>query len=249
LGYADTGFAGAARLNQLDTRSVLKRRRLRQHATCRSTGCGHVETLAHVLHHCPGTMDAIRGRHDDALKTINQAVVVAAQRRTERAELRVNQTVPGMGGSALRPDIQVYDHATRTVAVVDLAIAFEEQPAAETSSSALHRAHEHKVTKYGGIQRHLERQGWTVHLSALVYGSLGAVAGGNLKVLTEHLGLLRRDAKRLDRDISVAVIKSSRRIWNWHCSQHRMRQHRQQGGSRATETGGTPSHQRPPTAP
>ncbi|KAE8959605.1 hypothetical protein PR001_g30665, partial [Phytophthora rubi] len=124
---------------------------------------------------------------------------------------------------------------------VDLAVAFEEQASDDPESSGLARIAAHKRAKYDRIKRHLERQGWKVHLSALVYGSLGAVAGGNYKVYTEHLGLLKRDAKRLDRQLSVACIQSSRRIWNLHCAQHRARQHQPPRGSRATETGGTPS--------
>ncbi|KAE9273433.1 hypothetical protein PR003_g29910, partial [Phytophthora rubi] len=124
---------------------------------------------------------------------------------------------------------------------VDLAVAFEEQASDDPESSGLARIAAHKRAKYDRIKRHLERQGWKVHLSALVYGSLGAVAGGNYKVYTEHLGLLKRDAKRLDRQLSRACIQSSRRIWNLHCAQHRARQHERPRGSRATETGGTPS--------
>uniref|UniRef100_H3H8C9 Reverse transcriptase domain-containing protein n=1 Tax=Phytophthora ramorum TaxID=164328 RepID=H3H8C9_PHYRM len=134
----------------------------------------------------------------------------------------------------------LYNHTKKMVAVVDLAVAFEEQASDDPESSALARIAAHKRAKYAGVKRHLERQGWKVHLSALVYGSLGAVPAGNHKVLTEHLGLLKRDAKRLDRQLSVACIQSSRRIWNLHCSQHRARQHQAPGGSRAAETGGTP---------
>ncbi|KAE9232618.1 hypothetical protein PF002_g12318 [Phytophthora fragariae] len=231
LWESDYRFAVAARLNQVDTQSVLQRRHLRTHGRCRQPGCSHEETLPHVLHHCPGTMDAIRGRHDDALKNIERALIASSGDRQDRAELRVNQTVPSLAGPALRPDLQLYNHTKKTVAVVDLAVAFEEQASDDPESSGLARIAAHK--------RHLERQGWKVHLSELVYGSLGAVASGNHKVYTEHLGLLKRDAKRLDRQLSVACIQSSRRIWNLHCAQHRARQ--QSRGDRATETGGTPS--------
>ncbi|KAH7489198.1 Retrovirus-related Pol polyprotein from type-1 retrotransposable element R2 [Phytophthora ramorum] len=240
LWEADYRFAVAARLNQLDTHSVLKRRRLRQHDRCRQPGCTRGETLAHVLNHCAGTMDAVRGRHDDALKHIERALHASSPGGQDRVELRVNQTVPSLAGPALRPDLQLYNHTKKTVAVVDLAVAFEEQASDDPESSALARIAAHKRAKYAGVKRHLERQGWKVHLSALVYGSLGAVPAGNHKVLTEHLGLLKRDAKRLDRQLSVACIQSSRRIWNLHCSQHRARQHQAPGGSRAAETGGTP---------
>jgi hypothetical protein len=241
---ADYRFAVAARLNQLDTHSVLKRRRLRAHDTCRHPGCSRSETLAHVLNHCAGTMDAVRGRHDDALKTIERELHASSRSGQDRVELRVNQTVPSLAGPALRPDLQLYNHAKKTVAVVDLAVAFEEQASDDTESSALARIAAHKRAKYAGIKRHLERQGWKVHLSALVYGSLGAVMPANHTVFTDHLGLLKRDAKRLDRQLSAACIQSSRRIWNLHCAQHRARQHHSQDtrGSRAAETGGTPSH-------
>ncbi|KAI9919510.1 hypothetical protein PsorP6_017425 [Peronosclerospora sorghi] len=64
----------------------------------------------------------------------------------------------------------------------------------------------------------------TVHLSALVHGSLGAVASGNLAVYTEQLGVLKCDEKRLDKQLSAECIKSSRRMWNFHYGQHRVRQ-------------------------
>jgi hypothetical protein len=157
-------------------------------------------------------IDSIRGRHDDALKVIERALHASSQSDQDRVELRVNQTVPSLAGPALRPDLQLFNHAKKTVAVVDLAVAFEEQASDDAKSSALARIAAHKRAKYTGIKRHLERQGWKVHLSALVYGSLGAVMPANHKVYTEHLGLLKRDAKRLDRQLSAACIQSSRHM-------------------------------------
>ncbi|CAH0518657.1 unnamed protein product [Peronospora belbahrii] len=52
------------------SRDALSSRRLRAHARCRYQGYRWKESLAHVLSHCPGKMDAIRDRLDDALKTI-----------------------------------------------------------------------------------------------------------------------------------------------------------------------------------
>ena len=246
---SDYRFAVAARLNLLDTGDVLSRRRLRVHARCRYPGCRWKESLPHILNHCPGTMSAIRGRHDAALKEIEHALLTSSSDRGGRTELRVNQTVPGMPGSALRPDIQVYNHDARTVAVVDLAVAFDQQDRDDPASSGLSKAYTEKTTKYAGIRRHLERQGWTVHLSAIVYGTLGSVASGNQAVYTDHLGLLKRDAKRLDWQLSALCIQSSRRIWNSHCAGHRARQHQrgttQDSGCRpVTESGGAPSHVR-----
>ncbi|CAI5719506.1 unnamed protein product [Peronospora farinosa] len=155
-------------------------------------------------------MDVVRTRHDDALKLIERQVTASAGDNKDRVELRVNQTVPSLPGPALRPDLQVYNHTKRTVSVVDLAIAFEEQTGDDPDTSSLTRIAALKRTKYAGIKRHLEHQGWTVQLSALVYGSLGAVAGGNLAVYTEHLGMLKCDAKRLDRH--APATKETKRI-------------------------------------
>ncbi|KAG2759384.1 hypothetical protein Pcac1_g28554 [Phytophthora cactorum] len=243
LWESDYRFAVAARLNMLDTASVLARRGIQGHGRCRYPGCRWTESMEHVLNHCPGTMDAVRGRHDSALGEIERALRTSSG---ARRELRVNQTVPGLPGPALRPDLQVYNHDQRTVAVVDLAVAFDRQDSDDAASSGLAKAAAEKAAKYAGIKRHLERQGWKVHLSALVYGSLGSVAASNYTVYTEHLGLLKRDAKRLDRTLSVQCIQSSRRIWNLHCAKHRARQHQHQAqpqsrGRRVTETGGTPS--------
>ena len=131
---------------------------------------------------------------------------------------------------------------------MDLAIAFDQQDQDDPTSSGLAKANAEKMAKYAGVRQHLESQGWAVNLSALVYGSLGSVASGNYAVYTKNLGLLKRDATRLDRQLSIACIQSSRRIWNLHCAKHRARQHQGQvprqesRGRRVTETGGTPSH-------
>ena len=182
LWETDYRFAVAGRLNQLDTHSVLKRRRLHAHDKCRHPGCSRLETLAHVLNHCAGSMNAVRTRHDDALKTIERKIAASTSVEGDRVELRVNQTVPSMPGPALRPGLQIYNHTKRTVPTVDLAVAFEEQVVDDPQMWSLARITEVKRRKYDCIKRYLERYGWAVQLSALVYRSLVAVAGGNLVI-------------------------------------------------------------------
>lgn len=58
--------------------------------------------------------------------------------------------------------------------------------------------------------------GWRVHVSALVYGSLGSVLPSNYKVLTEQLRLTKRNANQLNRRISVACVQASYKIWRLH---------------------------------
>jgi hypothetical protein len=107
----DYRFVVQARLNQVDTNAVLKRRRLRAHGTCRAPNCTTAETLAHVLNHCASNMDAIRQRHDSALVQIEAAIRRACSRPHVSTELRVNQTVPEYTGAALRPDLVLRDTA------------------------------------------------------------------------------------------------------------------------------------------
>ncbi|CAI5709506.1 unnamed protein product [Peronospora farinosa] len=173
-------------------------------------------------------MDAIRSRHDEALKEIERTLHASINNRYGRTEIRVNQTVPGLPGPALRPDLQLYSHDKRTVVVIDLAIALDQQDRDDPTSSGLAKASAEKATKYASVLRHLASQGSTVHLSSLVYGSLGSVAPGNYKIYMDHLGLLKREAKRLDQHLSTACIQSSRRIWSLHCAKHRARQHQDQ---------------------
>jgi ribonuclease HI len=237
---AEYRFAIQARLNQLDTNAVLKRRRLRANATCRAPGCTRAETSAHVLNHCAPNMDAIRQRHDDALKRISTALTRAHS--GSAATISIDRTVPEYEAAALRPDIVLRDPTTRTVVIADLAITHEDQPTDNTSSSSLQHTREFKITKYKPIAEVLERHGWRIHCAAIVYGTLGSVHPSNFATYTELLGLLKRDAKELDRTLSTHCVQRSRRIWNWHCSQHRMRQ---QGQSQQNGSGGN----RPRTMP
>jgi ribonuclease HI len=235
---ADYRFALQARLNQLDTNSTLKRRRQRTNATCRAPNCSRTETLAHVLNHCETNMDVIRQRHDGALEQIGAAINAAIKGRRTDTEVRLNQTVPEFNGPAWRPDIQVRDARSKTMVIADLAITFEDQPNDQSASSSLQHSREHKIAKYQPIAAALERQGWRVHTSAIVYGSLGSVHPSNFTVYTELLGLLKRDARRLNTTLSCHCIRSSRRVWNWHCGQHRARQHQRCQEGRAHGSGG-----------
>ena len=240
LSDAEHRFGIQARLNQIDTNSVLKRRRLRANHHCRAPNCSSAETLAHVLNHCSPNMDAIRQRHDDALEKIGARIRQALTRAKSGAELRLNQTVPEYTGAALRPDIVLRDATAKTVVIADLAITFEDQSASARHSS-LRLSYGHKTLKYQPIVSELQHKGWRVQNVAIVYGSLGSVLPTNYKVFTEDFKLLKTEARQLDLQLSSHCIRASSRIWNWHCRQHRVRQH--SGASRVSRgSGGTPRH-------
>ena len=224
LSDAEHRFGIQARLNQVDTNSVLKRRRLRANHRCRAPSCSSAETLAHVLIHCAPNMDAIRQRHDDALQQIGSKIQNALVRAKSSAELRLDHTVPEYSGAALRPDIVLRDAAAKTMVIADLAITFEDQSAGARHSS-LQLSHDHKTLKYQPIVAELEHKGWRVQTAAIVYGSLGSVQPSNFKTYTEKLKLLKTEARQLDLQLSSHCIRASHRIWGWHCRQHRERQH------------------------
>eukprot|EP00644_Phytophthora_capsici_P018708 jgi/Phyca11/132878/e_gw1.250.5.1 len=211
-----------ARLGVIDTNSALKRWHLRSHGTCRVPGCSHVETLTHVLQHCVGTQDAVRTRHDNVLQNITRELEIRVKESKGRLNLRVNQTVPGFKGPALRPDIQLYDKETRTAAIVDLAIPFDARD--EGDGPGLTWAHDMKIKKYKCVETQLKDRGWKVKSSALVYGALGSVAASNQLAYTDVLGLQKRTAKRLDQKLSALAVQGSRRVWKWHAAQHVRRQ-------------------------
>jgi hypothetical protein len=108
--------------------------------------------------------------------------------------------------------------------IADLAITFEDQPTSQQASSSLQLSHDHKILKYQPIVAELQHKGWRVQTAAIIYGSLGSVHPSNFVTYTEKLGLLKREARRLNIQLSSHCIRASHRIWNWHCSQHRTRQ-------------------------
>ncbi|CAI5744046.1 unnamed protein product [Peronospora destructor] len=169
-------------------------------------------------------MDAIRQRHDDALKLIGAKIQNALVRAKSSAELRLDHTVPEYTGAALRPDIVLRDVAAKTMVIADLAITFEDQ-SARARHSSLQLSHDYKTLKYQPIVAELEHKGWRVQTAAIVYGSLGSVETSNIKTYTEKLKLLKTEARGLDLRLSSHCIRASHRIWRWQCRQHRERQH------------------------
>jgi hypothetical protein len=211
----DYRFALAGRLNQVDTRSVLKRRRLRPNGDCRHCGSVQPETLAHVLQRCPYNEDQIRKRHDEALALIVSAVTKA----NPKATVLVNQTVPNFEGPILKPDIQIYQlRENREEAIIlDLAIAYEDSEIKD-GLDVFQRTAEGKNLKYQPLSRYLANLGKAVFNIALVYGSLGSVAIKNLELLTQVLDMPKAIAHKLQVKISAMNIKASRRIWMHHCA-------------------------------
>ncbi|KAH9078198.1 hypothetical protein Ae201684P_019292 [Aphanomyces euteiches] len=212
---ADIRFAVSARLNQIDTRSVLKRRRLRANASCRHCGSASPETLGHVLQCCSHNEANIRARHDLVL----QALASSIRNAQPDTRLLVNSTAADFAGPVLKPDLQLIDATKKAVVICDLAVAMEDDQLHD-GETVFEKTAKHKMTKYSPLSRHYTNQGYEVYSCALVYGSLGSVAPANHNILTQVIRLSRPAAASLQYAISASVIKASRLIWRVHCSGH-----------------------------
>ena len=210
----DYQFAIAARLNQVDTRSVLKRKGHRANGACRHCGPAQPETLAHVLQKCPHNEALIRARHDDALALIIDEI----KKARPNTRVVVDRTVEGFQGPTLRPDIQAYwgDDTKTEAMIVDLAIAFEDSQVKDGLNIFQSTAAK-KKEKYSCLARHLVPLKDAVFNLALVFGSLGSVATENHKLLVQVLRLSKAAALKLQLKISTMNIKASRKIWRHHC--------------------------------
>ncbi|CAI5742891.1 unnamed protein product [Hyaloperonospora brassicae] len=142
-------------------------------------------------------MDAVRSHHDDTLTMIERTLLSQPGGSRDRVELRVNQTVPGLAGQALRLDLQLYNHSKKTVAVVDLAVAFEEQAADDPTCSDFARVAVQKRTKYDCIKRHLEHQDNSLLSASSPAAAYGICTAANTK----------RGSKVKDTDLGFVTIK------------------------------------------
>ncbi|GAB9477239.1 hypothetical protein Gpo141_00014302, partial [Globisporangium polare] len=98
------------------------------------------------------------------------------QRSKGALVLRVDQVVPGFDSQALRSDIELYNRGTKTAAIVDLAVAFEDQPTDRIDSSSLQFTKQHKESSGSGGAAAAEAAATSAALN-------GAGAGGKKKFL------------------------------------------------------------------
>lgn len=177
---------------------------------CRRCGFGN-ETLPHVLNHCVPHFTTMTRRHNAVLDRI-----VKALRPPEGAEVRVNQTVPGLQGN-LRPDLVILEPTTKRVTIVDVTIPFENRYA------AFEAARREKQQKYQTIVEYFQQQGFDTSLDAFVVGSLGGWDPAN-EITLQRIGIGRNYAKLMKRLMCTDVIRWSRDIYIEHITGHRQYQ-------------------------
>ncbi|CAI5710576.1 unnamed protein product [Hyaloperonospora brassicae] len=152
---------------------------------------------ARVDLHCPGNSRAIDGRHDRVLGMIKKAVEPIVSKSSGRLTDCFDTYVEGLPGRQLRPDIQIFDAASRTAYICDLAIAFEAQKTDDPTTGNMRVRHAEKLVKYQRAKEFLETMGWRVQVSALVYGSWDQCKLQDMKITFGRVEF-RRYVKKLE---------------------------------------------------
>ncbi|KAH9103825.1 hypothetical protein AeMF1_019933 [Aphanomyces euteiches] len=206
-------FGIAARLNLIETRSVLKRQRVTGNDRCRHCGSRMPETLSDVLQSCPHNDGPIRYRHDSSLRVLTRAIM----RANPDSVLRINSSVPGFPGELLKPDILLTNEGKKEVVICDLAVSYEDDQRID-GKTIFERKAETKTSRYLPLSRYMTQQGYSVYSCALVYRSLGSVAPANLDILCRLFNVPKSSANRLEAILSAQHVELSRAVWRFHCS-------------------------------
>lgn len=191
---AEFRFALRARLNLACTRAVLLRMHQLRNAVYHNFGCTHSKTLPHVINHCPGNEVIVRGRHDNIIRLVRNATRPIIERSIGSLEVTFDKHVAEVAVLAFKLNIQMYSHTTKTACISDLSDSFNDQSSDDPATSNLAFAYEHKVRKYAPLTCHLERAGWQVYLSAIVFDSPDSGHTRNYNIRTKQLSLYKRTA-------------------------------------------------------
>ena len=174
--------------------------------------CGERQTLLHVLCNCPVALQLRRYnvRHDNVLHVIfnllkehlpaGQSVIADLQDQSPYT------FPPHIARTDLRPDIVVWNDATRSVVLLELTVCHE---------SNFVDAHQRKVNRYLDLEEEIGRSHFRVKTSPIQVGCRGFVdleSFENIrKIATCNLGV--KKWKQFLQEISLVTIKASYNIW------------------------------------
>ncbi|XP_067131981.1 uncharacterized protein [Centruroides vittatus] len=197
--FSDWRFIHRARLSVVALRG--QKRFGTDSKTCRRCGFA-METLSHVLCHCPPNYRLITRRHDAILNRI-----VAAFRPND-ATVLVNRRVPGFSENC-RPDLVVIHEPSKTATIVDVTTPFE------NTQQAFAAAREEKERKYQNLVQHFRSKGYNTHLSAFIVGALGGYDHLNEATL-QRLGIGRKYSTLMKKLMVSDAICWSNDIYRQH---------------------------------
>ncbi len=207
ISFAGYRFIHRARLNVLALNGSPECRNNGKNNKCRR--CGYdMETLAHVLCHCPPALGkGITARHNAIQNRLVRAI--RGRPRDQRNQtLFVNQNIT-IAHRNVRPDLVLINDRTKKVAIVDVTCPFENGP------EAFAVARQQKITKYDAEATAYRLRGYTVHQGAIVVGSLGTWDPENASSL-QALGIPNRYACKMTRFIVSETIDYSKNLFWQH---------------------------------
>ncbi|CAJ0584946.1 unnamed protein product, partial [Mesorhabditis spiculigera] len=208
--FADWRFVHRARLDVVPLNGC-NRARDQKDKRCRR--CGYqLESVAHVLCHCPAHAHAITLRHNAVLDRLVNAIKLPAT-----TTKYVNVKIPGTDGQ-LRPDLALVDHVKKRVTIVDVTMPFENH---DLSVFAAARAE--KLRKYADIFNKFNADGYDTFLDAFIVGPLGGWDQENDNVL-RRLAVSVKYAALMKKLMVADALKWSRDVYVEHITAHRQYQ-------------------------
>ena len=165
--FKDWRFIHRARLNLVPTNQNKHRWDDLQSPTCRVCNT-NLETLPHVLCHCPTNLPQVRERHNAVMSRLTQAI--------RFGDVRIDQRIPDLDDDC-RPDIVIQEG--NQVVVIDVVCPFD------NGDDALDLAEERKITKYSHLIDHYRQRGKSCRVFGFVVGALGTWHPHNELVLNQ----------------------------------------------------------------
>ena len=174
--------------------------------------CGQVQTLLHILNHCPVALEKRRynERHDSVLSGIHSFLINhLPQGMNILADLpgTVYTFPPSIALTDERPDIVLWNGST--VHLVELTVPFE---------SGLEEASSRKQAKYEDLVACCRDNGFATTLTTVQVGSRGFLHRESLNNLYQLVRAPLKDKVALEKDLIKRGIEGSFRIWcqrNW----------------------------------
>ena len=176
--------------------------------------CGQVQTLLHVLNHCPIALELRRfnHRHDEVL-----TIIADFMRDHLMTPQDMIADLPGMnyfyppsiGTTDCRPDIVVWRDDYKQVTLLELTVCFE---------TNFDDAKRRKIGRYTELIEEAELRGYQGRLITIEVGSRGVLNMGGLQEMKRLLVVGRKEWDTFLIALSKKAIEESHKIWtarNW----------------------------------
>lgn len=111
---------------------------------------------------------------------------------------------PVLASTDLHPDIVIYSQTRQEATIIELTIPFE---------TNVENAQKRKLSKYHELMEELKTNGFDVNLVTLEVGSRGFVTVDGFLMMKDLFLLTNKQFQQLLKDVAVAAIMGSYRIW------------------------------------